>query len=99
MRGARRLNRDVHRGSLRAKRCELSSRWPDTGARGANELWTALVEVKTGRNDLEAEQVTTYLDVAREHGYDAVITISHQVATTPGVHPVTVDGRKTRKVL
>ena len=59
---------------------------------------TALVEVKTGRNDLGADQVAMYLDVAREHGYDAVITISHQVATTPGVHPVTVDGRKTRKV-
>jgi hypothetical protein len=60
--------------------------------------WVALVEVKTGRNDLEADQVSTYLDVAREHDYDAVITISHQVATTPGVHPVAVDRRKTRKV-
>ena len=62
------------------------------------KVWTALVEVKTGRNDLDADQVTTYLDVAREHDYDAVITISHQVATTPGVHPVAVDKRKTRKV-
>lgn len=62
------------------------------------KTWTALVEVKTGRNDLKAEQVTTYLDVARDHDYDAVITISHQVATTPGVHPVSVDRRKTRKV-
>ena len=62
------------------------------------KVWTALVEVKTGRNDLDADQVTTYLDVAREHDYDAVVTISHQVATTPGVHPVAVDKRKTRKV-
>jgi hypothetical protein len=61
-------------------------------------IWTALVETKTGRNDLDADQVTTYLDIAREEGYDAVITISHQVATTPGVHPVPVDRRKTRKV-
>ena len=60
--------------------------------------WTALVETKTGRVDLDAEQVSTYLDIAREQGYDAVITISHQVATTPGVHPVAVDKRKTRKV-
>lgn len=60
--------------------------------------WTALVEAKTGRNDLEPDQVAMYLDVAREHDYDAVITISHQVATTPGVHPVSVDRRKTRKV-
>ena len=25
--------------------------------------------------------------------YDAVVTISHQVATTPGVHPIAVDKR------
>ena len=56
--------------------------------------WTALVEVKTGRNDLDPEQCSMYLDVAREHGFDAVVTISHQIATTPGVHPVTVDGGK-----
>jgi hypothetical protein len=62
------------------------------------KAWTALVEVKTGRNDLDPDQVTTYLDVARDHDYDAVVTISHQVATTPGVHPVAVDKRKTRKV-
>jgi hypothetical protein len=62
------------------------------------KTWTALVEVKTGRNDLDADQITMYLDVARDHDYDAVISISHQVATTPGVHPVTVDRRKTRKV-
>jgi hypothetical protein len=66
--------------------------------RRGQRSWTALVEVKTGRNDLEVDQVTTYLDVAREHDYDAVVTISHQVATTPGVPPVAVDRRKTRKV-
>jgi hypothetical protein len=60
--------------------------------------WTALVEVKTGRNDLELDQIHTYLDVAREHGFDALVTISHQVAITPGVHPVAVDGRKLKKV-
>lgn len=60
--------------------------------------WTALVEVKTGKNDLGVEQVSHYLDIAREQGFDAVITISHEVATTPGVHPVLVDKRKMRKV-
>jgi hypothetical protein len=60
--------------------------------------WVALVEVKTGRNDLKTDQLSTYLDIAREQGFDAVITISHQVATTPGVHPVTVDKRKLKKV-
>jgi hypothetical protein len=60
--------------------------------------WTALVEVKTGKNDLNAEQISNYLDIAREQGFDAVITISHEVATTPGVHPVVVDKRKLKKV-
>ena len=60
--------------------------------------WTALVEVKTGKNDLNADQIVHYLDIAREQGFDAVITISHEVATTPGVHPVAVDKRKLKKV-
>ena len=60
--------------------------------------WTALVEVKTGRNDLKPDQINSYLDIAREQGFDAVITISHEVATTPGVHPVSVDKRKLKKV-
>src|SRR5690349_1365384 len=38
--------------------------------------WSALVEVKTGRNELATEQLENYLDVAREQGYEAVITIS-----------------------
>ena len=31
-------------------------------------LWPALAEVKTGRNELERDQVESYLDVARGHG-------------------------------
>lgn len=62
------------------------------------KIWTALVEVKTAHVDLKADQIVNYLDVAREQGIDAVITISHQVEPTPGVHPVVVDGRKTKKV-
>jgi hypothetical protein len=60
--------------------------------------WTALVEVKTGHNRLDPIQVGTYLDIARQLGYDAVLTISHEIPTTPGVHPVVVDKRKLRKV-
>jgi hypothetical protein len=60
--------------------------------------WTALVEVKTGNNDLVRDQVEMYLDVARENGFDAVVTISNQIATAAGMHPVEVDKRKIRKV-
>lgn len=60
--------------------------------------WSALVEVKTGNNDLKAEQIESYLDLARERGFDCVITISNQIARIPGEHPVEVDKRKLKKV-
>ncbi len=60
--------------------------------------WTALVEVKTGANALLREQLETYLDVAREHGFDAVITISNEIPPLPGQHPALVDKRKLKKV-
>ena len=33
--------------------------------------WTALVEVKTGANELNTEQLERYLDIAKEQGFDA----------------------------
>ena len=65
--------------------------------RGKTE-WTALVEVKTGAAELQREQVENYLDVARDQGFNCVLTISNELAPAPGVHPVTVDKRKLRKV-
>ncbi|GAB2591826.1 hypothetical protein Aab01nite_38490 [Paractinoplanes abujensis] len=66
-------------------------------SRGQRE-WTALVEVKTGSNDLKADQLENYLDVAREQGFDAVITISNQIPPVPGQHPTAVDKRRLKKV-
>jgi len=60
------------------------------------KTWTALLEVKTGSNELEAVQVENYLDVAREQGFDTVLTISNQIALA-GQHPVVVDKRKLGK--
>ena len=59
--------------------------------------WTALVEVKTGSNELGRDQIETYLDLAKEQGFDCVITISNQIARIPGQHPVDVDKRRLRK--
>jgi hypothetical protein len=58
--------------------------------------WTALVEVKTGRHELIAGQIEAYLDVARKHKFDALLTISNQVVATPGVHPVPLPRAKTQ---
>ena len=64
----------------------------------AGRIWTALLEVKTGTSPLRNEQVERYLDLARQQGYDAVITLSNDLAPVGGMHPVAVDGRKLRKV-
>ena len=60
--------------------------------------WTALIEVKTGSNELSREQIETYLDIAKDQGFDCVITISNQIARIPGEHPVEVNKRKLRRV-
>lgn len=60
--------------------------------------WTALVEVKTGPNDLSAEQLENYLDIARENGFQALITISNQIPAIAGMHPTAVDKRKLKRV-
>ena len=66
--------------------------------RRGSRVWTALVEVKTGTNTLAAEQLGDYLDVAREHSFDALITISNEIPPAVGQHPTTVDKRKLKKV-
>jgi hypothetical protein len=60
--------------------------------------WTALVEVKTGLNELATDQLETYLEVAREQGFDALVTISNEIPPVAGQHPTKVDKRKLRKV-
>lgn len=60
--------------------------------------WRCLVEVKTGNAPLKVDQVSNYLDLAREHGFDAVLTISNQISGGPSDVPVVVDGRKLRSV-
>ncbi|MEO6703051.1 MAG: stress response protein [Jatrophihabitantaceae bacterium] len=62
------------------------------------QVWTALVEVKTGRNSLQTTQLESYLEVARELQFDVVLTISNELVGAPGEHPTTVDKRKLRRV-
>jgi hypothetical protein len=49
--------------------------------------WQALVEVKTGTSVLDAEQLIGYIQLARDHKLDAVVTISNEIAPAPGHHP------------
>jgi len=63
-----------------------------------SRTWTALVEVKTGRNELQTEQLENYLEVARLNGFQSLITISNQSPSATGVHPTQVDRRKLKHV-
>ncbi|MGI5454526.1 TerD family protein [Streptomyces sp. CA-249302] len=65
----------------------------------AGKLWTALVETKTNGNALKPDQVQAYMDIAARRGYEAVITLSNDVALegSPLVG-VKVDGRRKHKV-
>ena len=49
--------------------------------------WTALVEIKTGDGRLEADQINAYWEIARQQNFDAIITISNEIAASPGSHP------------
>ncbi len=60
--------------------------------------WAALVEAKVGNNELNKEQIESYLDLAKEVGANALITISNQFATIPTHHPVAVNKTKTRSI-
>jgi hypothetical protein len=62
--------------------------------RHAHRDWTALVEVKTGNGRLDAAGLEAYLDAARTQRFDAVLTISNEIPTAAGQHPVAVDPRR-----
>lgn len=59
--------------------------------------WTCLVEVKTAKAALKDEQVSAYLDIARENGFAGVLTISNQITASSSDSPVAVDGRKLKR--
>lgn len=65
----------------------------------AGKLWTALVETKTNGNPLRVEQVQEYVDIAARRGYEAVITLSNDVALDGApVVDVKIDRRRKHKV-
>ncbi|MFF9346885.1 TerD family protein [Streptomyces sp. NPDC014734] len=65
----------------------------------AGKLWTALVETKTNGSALKPDQVQAYMDIAARRGYEAVITLSNDVALEgSSLVDVRVDGRRKHKV-
>jgi len=56
-------------------------------AYGKQQPWVALVEVKTGKSKLSADQIESYLAIAKAEKFDCVITVSNEIAPSPGLHP------------
>ena len=52
-----------------------------------NKEWKALVEVKTGQDVLEADQIAAYHQIALAYDFDAVITISNETGSRTGEPP------------
>lgn len=84
---------------VRFKRADGKAEIPDGAivCERAGMRWTCLVEVKTGSAVLKDEQVGKYLDIARDNGFDGVLTISNQITHSASESPVSADGRKLRK--
>jgi hypothetical protein len=68
-----------------------------TVSRGSKS-WSAIVETKTARNNLEPAQIDAYLDLARQLEFDAVVSISNQYVTSSADYPIEIDKRKLRRV-
>lgn len=60
--------------------------------------WTGIIEAKIGSAELRSEQVHRYLQLARENGVDAVITISNQFVGRPEQSAVPIPKNLLRKV-
>jgi len=60
--------------------------------------WSALIEAKVGRNEIDADQVADYVQLAKANGINAVITISNQFAAMPDHHPVTLPKAQLKNI-
>ncbi len=62
------------------------------------KLWTALLEAKIDNTDIEKEQIHRYAEIARNHGVDAVITLSNQLVPLPTHIPYAIPARFKNRV-
>lgn len=60
-------------------------------------VWRCLVEVKTSSSRLEVDQVSRYLAIAKEHQFDAVLTISNEITGSAQESPLSVPKRLTKR--
>ncbi|MGI8791651.1 MAG: hypothetical protein ACR2H3_00455 [Acidimicrobiales bacterium] len=68
------------------------------GVTRGGKTWWALVECKIADQALQADQMEGYLDLARDVGIDAVLSISNHYTTDSSDYPIAIDRKKLRKV-
>lgn len=66
--------------------------------RRGNTTWRALVEAKVGNAEIDDQQLQGYLQQARQHKIDAVITITNQFVALPTHPPVNLSKRPPKDV-
>ncbi|MDC0999476.1 hypothetical protein OAS66_09330 [Alphaproteobacteria bacterium] len=63
------------------------------------KVWRALIEAKIGNSKLDPEQIKNYIDIAKAHKIDSVITISNQFTPRADHHPsMTIRRSDARRV-
>lgn len=67
-------------------------------AQRGKRKWSSLVEVKTGDSDIDPEQITAYLGLARQHGLDGVLLISNHIMGGPHEVPVELPKKTLKNV-
>lgn len=67
--------------------------------RNGKTVWTALVEAKIGKSELDADQVARYLDAAKANKIDAVITISNQFVARADLSPLSLPKTMLKKAM
>lgn len=58
--------------------------------------WACLVEIKTNGVELDPDQASRYLDLARTHGFDGLLTISNQIRSDPNDLPYAIHKSKLK---
>ena len=66
--------------------------------KSSKSLWTALVEAKVERAEIDALQVERYADIAQKNRIDAIITFSNQFVPLPEHVPYTIANKYKKNV-
>jgi hypothetical protein len=64
----------------------------------SGKVWMALIEAKIGGAKLQKDQILSYIELAKQNGIDAIITISNDFAALPTHHPIPFGVRERKGI-